>query len=456
MPLTGVNWAARPAIKLVADINDGPGPGPTQHAADAWRELSAALTHADTEFTATMNFAMGNWEGPGAESAREALTPFAEWAAAAESLADRLSAETALQAETFSATKAAMPSMAEVLTTAAVQDAVGGKVVGLLTGVPIPGEVAEVAAAEQQARAALAMATYDAASASITDYVPVQPAPVLTAGVAPSGSSSSASATHNGFGDGYAPNYVSTMAAGVAAFAGAGDGGGAAAPVPGAGGSTHPVGAGGIHPAGAGTAGAGGPGGISPGGIRTTAASIALGAAGSATLGGVSHSVAAAGLGAGGGGAMGAGAFGAGSGRSCGAEGGGRAAMPGAGAGRAFGGGSGTSGAGFGAVSGSGMPGEPSSAATREVSARGPLGAGGASGVGVSTEGTGPRGLGAAGSAVTGGRGGAGTGMGPGGTRGSGQEDQEHEVPDYLKDLEHFSDGRVVAPPVIGADDDAL
>ncbi len=37
--------------------------------------------------------------------------------------------------------------------------------------------------------------------------------------------------------------------------------------------------------------------------------------------------------------------------------------------------------------------------------------------------------------------------------RGNGQDDDEHDIPDYLKDLEHFTDGRVVAPPVIGADD---
>ncbi|KAA0922952.1 MULTISPECIES: PPE domain-containing protein [Rhodococcus] len=37
------------------------------------------------------------------------------------------------------------------------------------------------------------------------------------------------------------------------------------------------------------------------------------------------------------------------------------------------------------------------------------------------------------------------------GTRGQ-AEDDEHETPDYLKQFEHFSDGRTVAPSVIGAD----
>lgn len=44
--------------------------------------------------------------------------------------------------------------------------------------------------------------------------------------------------------------------------------------------------------------------------------------------------------------------------------------------------------------------------------------------------------------------------MGAGGVRGNRQDEDEHEIPDYLKDREHFSDGRVVAPAVIGADDE--
>lgn len=37
------------------------------------------------------------------------------------------------------------------------------------------------------------------------------------------------------------------------------------------------------------------------------------------------------------------------------------------------------------------------------------------------------------------------------GTRGQ-AEDDEHQTPDYLKQFEHFADGRTVAPSVIGAD----
>ncbi|OZC88923.1 hypothetical protein CH254_11960 [Rhodococcus sp. 06-412-2C] len=48
-------------------------------------------------------------------------------------------------------------------------------------------------------------------------------------------------------------------------------------------------------------------------------------------------------------------------------------------------------------------------------------------------------------------RGTGGAGAPASGTRGQ-AEDDEHETPDYLKQFEHFADGRTVAPSVIGAD----
>jgi PPE-repeat protein len=50
-----------------------------------------------------------------------------------------------------------------------------------------------------------------------------------------------------------------------------------------------------------------------------------------------------------------------------------------------------------------------------------------------------------------------GSGMGPlAGTRGPGFDDDEdeHETPDYLRNVEHFEDGRMVVPAVLGADPD--
>lgn len=40
-----------------------------------------------------------------------------------------------------------------------------------------------------------------------------------------------------------------------------------------------------------------------------------------------------------------------------------------------------------------------------------------------------------------------------GAARGAG-EDELHHTPDYLRGFEHFGDGRVVIPSVIGADPD--
>ena len=39
-----------------------------------------------------------------------------------------------------------------------------------------------------------------------------------------------------------------------------------------------------------------------------------------------------------------------------------------------------------------------------------------------------------------------------GGSQSGGSNDDEHDTPGYLRQFEHFADGRTVAPSVIGAD----
>jgi len=503
MSYTGVNWAALPALKMSTDVYDGPGPGSTHEAAAAWRALSAGLAEAHAEFTSVTQFAMGNWEGPAAESAHVALSPFGDWAAAAGATADRLSAETDFQGEAYSATKAAMPSPAEVVQVEAVKDNPVDKVVGLLTGVPTPGEVAEGVAAAQQAEAAMAMTSYDVTVSMFNSYEPFQPAPRLTAGVISANGASGQAATYGDFGSGAAQLFASTMTAGAAYHPRGGDAAG------GSGGGAHTAASGGTHAAASGgsaTGSADGTGGFAgggshSGGAHTAAAAAGLGAGGAGALGagrpgaGASNArgfgaggSAAAGFGARGFGAGGFGARGFGAGGSGAAdEGGSGAAGSGAAGSRTFvaaeaysrpagaprSAGSaaeagGARGAGFGPGEGGAVGGSSraaglgsaaaggaqsgSAATAAEASVPGPLSAGGTSGVGAAGESLGARGVGGtAGTSAAGARGGSGAGAGTG--RGNGQDDDEHDIPDYLKDLEHFTDGRVVAPPVIGADD---
>jgi len=509
MTYTGVNWAALPALKMSTDVYDGPGPGSTHEAAGAWRALSAGLAEAHAEFTSVTQFAMGNWEGPAADSAHVALSPFGDWAAAAGATADRLSAETDFQGEAYSATKAAMPSPAEVVQVEAVKDNPVDKVVGLLTGVPTPGEVAEGVAAAQQAEAAMAMTSYDVTVSMFNSYEPFQPAPRLTAGVISANGASGQAATYGDFGSGAAQLFASTMTAGATYHPTGGDAAG------GSGGGAHTAASGGTHATAWGGSAtgsadntAGFPGGGShSGGAHTAAAAAGLGAGGAGALGagslgaGASNArrfgaggSAAAGFGVGGSGAGGFGARGFGAGGSGAAEAGGSGARgSGAGGSRTFAAAEaysrpagapgsagaprsagsaaeagGARGAGFGPGEGGAVGGSSraaglgsaaaggaqsgSAATAAEGSVRGPLSAGGTSGVGAAGESLGPRGVGGtAGTSAAGARGGSGAGAGTG--RGNGQDDDEHDIPDYLKDLEHFTDGRVVAPPVIGADD---
>ena len=490
MSYTGVNWAALPALKMSTDVYDGPGPGSTHEAAAAWRALSTGLAEAHAEFTSVTQFAMGNWEGPAAESAHVALSPFGDWAAAAGATADRLSAETDFQGEAYSATKAAMPSPAEVVQVEAVKDNPIDKVVGLLTGVPTPGEVAEGVAAAQQAEAAMAMTTYDVTVSMFNSYEPFQPAPRLTAGVISANGANGQAATHGDFGSGAAQLFASTMTAGAAYHPMGGDAAG------GSGGGAHTAASGGTYAAASGgsaTGSADGTGGFAgggshSGGAHTAAAAAGLGAGGAGALSAGSLGAgasAARGFGAGGSAAAGFGAGGSGAGGSAAAEAGGSGARgSGAAGSRTFAAAEaysrpagapgsaaeagGARGAGFGPGEGGAVGGSSraaglgsaaaggaqsgSAATAAEGSVRGPLGAGGTSGVGAAGESLGARGVGGtAGTSAAGARGGSGAGAGTG--RGNGQDDDEHDIPDYLKDLEHFTDGRVVAPPVIGADD---
>lgn len=435
MPLTGVNWASRPTVKLVTDINGGPGPASSIEAGAAWRALSTVLSEADDDFTSATKLAMGNWEGPAADSARTALMPFSEWATAAGTIAHQLSAQTTAHGDAFSAAKVGMPSLPEVLATEAIKDNIVDKTVSLLTGVPTPGEVAEVVAAEQQTQSALAMMSYDVTSSTLTTYTPFMPAPILTAEVVPT-SAAVNTVTYGHLGQHHAQDYASTMTAGASGSAsgsasatngGSVDGGHWAAT--GGSGATHATGS---------TASGSGPAGLGSG----------SGSVGTSFTGG-SHSVA-AGLGAGDSGAAGAGPT-----RTPSASG--SFARPGlAGAGIGSAGLAGAGGAGrFGSSGGLGGSGASSGsvASASETASRSSLSAGAHSSAGAAGDSS-ARGLASASdSAATRGRGGVGSGMGTGAGLGNSEDDQEHEIPDYLKDLEHFSDGRVVAPPVIGVDD---
>ena len=45
------------------------------------------------------------------------------------------------------------------------------------------------------------------------------------------------------------------------------------------------------------------------------------------------------------------------------------------------------------------------------------------------------------------------TGMGHlAGSRGAGEDEAEHDTPEYLRNIEQFEDGRMVVPSVLGAD----
>jgi len=193
-------------------------------------------------------------------------------------------------------------------------------------------------------------------------------------------------------------------------------------------------------------------------GLGSAAVSSAgsLGGSGFGAYGGGGGAYGAGGRGAYGSGGRGASGAGAGGGRS--AYGGGAGGRYSGGAGGRYGGGAGGAGAGSGGAggrygggakdryrSGGGVGGSYSG----NAGGTGPgAGVGPGSGVGSAVAG----GTGATGTSAAAARGTTPGFMGAGAGR-RGEGDSEHETPDYLKHFEYFDDGRLIAPPVIGADE---
>lgn len=455
---TGVNWASRDALAIVLALKGGAGTEPPSQAAQAWSVMQAALVAADDDFQVAMGNAKKGWEGEAADAAISRMSPFRGWSDAAGTMSDSLSSSANAYGTAFVTARNGVPSETEVTTARGMQ--AFSKVIA--TNMPSPAtmmnaQAADAVVAEQNQQAAMYMTFYDGLASMATKPVEFPEAPQMTAGSGGgAGGGDAGHTTYDGIGGGAVTGYSATT---TPASVGTTPQTSGWAPestisqvnqptstaqtgtVTGTTGGSTPTSSAGYAPI-TGGAGAGG-------GAGTVAAGAGGRGAHSATpvTGGAAAGTGAAGAAGRRGGSTGAGSVGGAS----------AAGLAGGASGR---GGSGSgSGAGRGGVSGAGGRG-----GSGGVGSRGVLGESVGRG-GVPGEGGRPGGLagsgGTAGEGVTGrggaaggggvGRGGAGMGAGGAGGR-RGQDDDEHETPDYLKDFEHFEDGRVVAPPVIGAD----
>lgn len=404
--VTGVVWLPRTATVNSSALLAGAGPAPLAAASGAWQSVAAAYADASITVGRVMAVLAAGWEGEAAIAAQARLGGFLGWTQASAAKATQISALAAGQAAAYTTAALAMPNPVEIVTVKSAK-ATAYSTGGALNG---SAEALEIADRLLDIRAGLVMDAYEAATTPLAlDVSFDRPPEIVNDGSSTSGEGSIDTAESHretsvfGFGTRTSPAQAALAAAGAALQ----------------------------NPALASAAGqVAGTAGSVAGSSVTTVASAAtnIGSAAASTL------------------------------MNSGAPGQGSASTP--------------------------IRPEPAStgpAATRAVSA-GLLSAAGGSGVGVGSLGSLGSGAGKLGGPVAGSSGlttmsggermtagptsggmfGGGA-EGAAATRGtnvgapiaagqSGDDDEEHETPGYLKQFEHFSDGRTVAPSVIGAD----
>lgn len=506
---TGINWDAYHAAQLKSEIEGGPGTSAASESIAAWRGLASMLRDMDVTVRVGMEMSRATWTGEGSDAMTSAVSPFAEWATQADSVAIDVQGKVDDAGGAFSAAKHSMPDQ---ITTVS-DDNFFESAASYLPGVTTDQEKTEAAAAGEDTQARDAMKSYDKGGAGVVQRSFFMTPPTITAAATPpvpatptdpgvpldpgtggtgTAGGSNTSGTTGGYPNGgtnsspqqptgyvvrdpqlvasidptnggrpvpwppnEGPNQVPTNPA-VAYPAVANP----TVAYPAVANPTGPYGPSGYPntPAAVSSAGWTAPGSVGAGGTGAGAAGHGAGGYGAGgfaagTSGGYGANGYSAGAGGGAGVFSGVGGFGGGAGGGYAGGSGGA----GGGYGGAGGSGSGSGGSGYrGGSAGAGGYGSGGSGAGGYGSGAGAAaGAGGGvgSGAGGGTGAGGGAGAGAGGTAAggttAGARGGGAMG-GAGGRGGQGAEDDEHETPDYLKHFEHFSDGRLVSPPVIG------
>ncbi|MFD4294632.1 PPE domain-containing protein [Rhodococcus sp. NPDC058505] len=178
MGFTGVVWFPRGATWNSTALNAGPGPAPLAAAGAAWSAIATGLTDATATVTKVMAELRVGWEGVASDAALSKLAPFQAWTQQAAVLAAETAAKAGAQATAHTVARATMPSLAEIAAVKAAQVAahtVGGSLAGA-------GAATEAADRALDLRAALVMEAYESASNSVAVPQGFAPPPPLAGG----------------------------------------------------------------------------------------------------------------------------------------------------------------------------------------------------------------------------------------------------------------------------------
>ncbi|WP_201265233.1 PPE domain-containing protein [Rhodococcus sp. P1Y] len=407
--VTGVVWLPRTATVNSASLLAGAGPTPLAAAAGAWESVALAYTDASITVGRVMAVLAAGWEGEAANAAQARLGGFLAWTQGAAATATQVSLLAAGEAAAYTTAAVTIPNPAAIVAVKAA------KATAYSTGGALNGSAEALEAADRalDIQAAIVMEAYEAATTPLAAHISFdRPPKIVNDGAVdsqgrPIDSSRSYSETSIfGFSTTTSPAQAAMAAVGAALQ----------------------------NPALAGAAGQfASTAGSVAGSSVTTVASAASN---------IVSTVASSSLPSAGGGAQGASSAPIRGESPLGASASTRAVSSSS-SGGAAGGGGGLRGGIGGSGTGSGGLGGPVAGSSGSAG-----GLGGERGAGWPGTGTA---LGAQADGAAAARGGHG-GAPMGGSQAAGSDDDEHETPGYLKQFEHFADGRTVAPSVIGAD----
>ena len=160
MGLTGVIWLPRGATVNSTTLAAGAGPVPLSVASAAWTALSTSFVDANLTLVRVMAELAAGWQGVSAVAALAKITPFTVWTAECAELAADTAAKAGLEAGAYTTAALIMPSIPEIV---AVKTA---KATAYTTGGALNGTAAAAEAADRamDIRAGLVMEGYEAAS----------------------------------------------------------------------------------------------------------------------------------------------------------------------------------------------------------------------------------------------------------------------------------------------------
>ncbi|MDJ0394336.1 PPE domain-containing protein [Rhodococcus sp. G-MC3] len=414
--VTGVVWLPRTATVNSTTLMAGGGAAPLAAASAAWQSVAASYADASITVGRVMALLAAGWEGEAANAAQARLGGFLAWTQGTSARAAQVAALAGGEAAAYTTAAVVMPSLPEIIAVKAAKTAAytsGGALNG-------SAEAMEVADRAMDVRAGLVMEAYEAATTPLAWNVSFDRPPTIVNGDSSGAGSDIADAESTeetsifGFGARTTPAQAALAAVGSALqnpalASAAGQVASTAGSV--AGSSVTTVASAATN-------------------IGSAAASNLMNSGNPQSQGSVSPHL---------GSPMSGGAAAPASTRAVSAG--------------VLSGGGGVGGGGFGSpASGSGKLGSPMSGSP------GAQGLSGAERAGTATNPS-PM-LGAQTDGATASRGaqpgspGGGThgGANHGGANHSGNDEVEHETPGYLRQFEHFADGRTVAPSVIGAD----